>query len=100
VTTLPASSPSMTTSPSTALPPVSQEPGLLQIAVQPWGEVSVDGKVMGTTPLDRISLSPGPHSVRVKHPSYEPWERQVLIRSGQIERLVVNLPSVGVRKQP
>jgi hypothetical protein len=54
--------------------------GLLQVAVRPWAEVSVDGNVVGTTPLDRISLGPGVHRVRVRHHAYEPVERSVKIR--------------------
>jgi hypothetical protein len=61
--------------------------------------VSVDGRVIGTTPLDRIPLAAGPHMLRVKHPAYEVWERQVVIRPGQIERVVVDLAGAGARKQ-
>jgi hypothetical protein len=75
------------------------EPGLLQVAVKPWGEVTVDGKVLGTTPLDRISLAAGTHHVRIRHPLYEAWERQVSIRPGQVERILVDFAAQGVRKQ-
>jgi hypothetical protein len=71
---------------------------MLQVAVKPWGEVSVDGRVIGTTPIDRISLPVGAHTVRVRHPLYEPWERAVTIRSGQVERVLVDLPAQGVKK--
>ncbi len=43
-------------------------PGTLTVIVVPWGEVSVDGKGYGATPLPPISLAPGPHSVSVKNP--------------------------------
>jgi hypothetical protein len=82
-----------------AAPAAAQDPGQLQVAVRPWGEVSVDGRVIGTTPLDRIPLAAGPHMLRVKHPAYEVWERQVVIRPGQIERVVVDLAGAGARKQ-
>ena len=64
---------------------------MLQVAVKPWGEVSVDGKVVGTTPLDRITLGAGAHLVRVKNPAFEPWEGRVVVRPGQTERLLVDL---------
>ena len=64
---------------------------MLQVAVKPWGEVSVDGKVVGTTPLDRITLGAGSHVVRVKNPAYEAWEARVVVRPGQTERLLVDL---------
>jgi serine/threonine-protein kinase len=91
-----AATPVVTVPPST----VAAEPGQLQIAVRPWGEVSVDGRVIGTTPLDHITLPAGSHVVRVRHPLYEVWERPVSIRSGETAKMVVDLPTQGVRKQP
>lgn len=43
-------------------------PGTLQVIVVPWGNVSVDGKSYGTTPIAPVSLSPGPHTVSVNNP--------------------------------
>jgi serine/threonine-protein kinase len=88
--------PAVTVPPST----VAAEPGQLQVAVRPWGEVSVDGRVIGTTPLDRITLTAGAHVLRVRHPLYEVWERPVSIRPGETAKMVVDLPTQGVRKQP
>ncbi|HEU0106176.1 MAG TPA: serine/threonine-protein kinase [Vicinamibacteria bacterium] len=92
----PATLPAATVPPST----LAAEPGQLQVAVRPWGEVSVDGRVIGTTPLDRITLPVGTHVLRVRHPLYELWERPVSIRSGETAKVVVDLPTQGVRKQP
>jgi serine/threonine-protein kinase len=90
-----AAAPAMTVPPST----VAAEPGQLQVAVKPWGEVSVDGRVIGTTPLDHITLTAGAHVVRVRHPLYEVFERPVSIRPGETAKMVVDLPTQGVRKQ-
>ena len=68
--------------------------------MRPWGEVSVDGRVIGTTPLDHITLPAGTHVVRVRHPLYEVFERPVSIRPGETAKMVVDLPTQGVRKQP
>ena len=35
----------------------------------------------------------------VQHPSYEPIERKVTIHAGRTERLVVDFPAQGTRKQ-
>ena len=79
---------------------VPQEPGLLQVIVIPWGDVAVDGKPFGSTPLsEAISLRAGAHLVRVQHPGFEVLERQVTIRAGESQKLVVNLPTQGVRKK-
>jgi serine/threonine-protein kinase len=74
-------------------------PGHLQVVVRPWGEVTVDGRVVGQTPLDRIALPPGVHRVRVRHPSFEVWEREVAIRSGETEKVVVDFNAAGVRRK-
>jgi hypothetical protein len=68
------------------------------VVARPWGEVSVDGRTIGETPLEPIRLSPGSHTVSVRHPAYQPIERQVNVRSGQSERLLVDFPKEGVRK--
>ena len=72
---------------------------MLQVIVHPWAEVTIDGTLVGTTPLDRISLSAGTHNVRLRHPGYEPVEREVVIQPGQTERLRLNLSTEGVRKR-
>jgi serine/threonine-protein kinase len=40
-------------------------PGTLQVLVVPWGNVSVDGKSYGATPIAPVSLPPGTHTVVV-----------------------------------
>jgi eukaryotic-like serine/threonine-protein kinase len=88
--------------PPTTIPPpapVSEAPGLLQLAVKPWGTVWVDGRSLGDTPLGRIELAAGTHTLRVRHPAYEIWEKPITIRPGQTERIVVDLAKEGVRKR-
>ncbi|HLA77037.1 MAG TPA: protein kinase [Vicinamibacteria bacterium] len=96
---LPAAPPN-TVPASTATPVAApaELTGSLLVAVKPWAEVTVDGELKGSTPLNAISLLAGAHQVRIKHPGYEILERQVLIRAGQQERLVVDLTTHGVRK--
>lgn len=53
---------------ATAAPEIDPStPGSLQVVVLPWGDVSVDGRSVGTTPMPAIQLPPGPHSVVVKN---------------------------------
>jgi serine/threonine-protein kinase len=84
-----ATAPPPTTTPAPET--VAPAPGLLQIAVVPWGEVSVDGRLVGTTPLDRLTLPAGPHVIRVRNPRLGTQERTVVIRPGQLERIKVDL---------
>jgi serine/threonine-protein kinase len=92
--------PTMTPVPAMVVPIATppSAPGLLQVAVVPWGTVFVDGREMGDTPLDRIPLPAGSHTVRIRHPAFEIVERQVTIAPGQTEKLVVNLPKDARRK--
>jgi len=42
--------------------------GELVLLIRPWAKVEVDGREIGVTPLDPISLSPGDHKVRLINP--------------------------------
>jgi serine/threonine-protein kinase len=46
----------------------SSSPGTLMVVVNPWGNVSVDGRALGATPIAPVSLSPGTHTVVVTNP--------------------------------
>jgi serine/threonine-protein kinase len=92
--------PTAIAAPPTAVAAAPVGHGMLQVVVKPWGEVVVDGRAIGTTPLDRVSLAAGPHVVEVRHPLYEPWQGSVTVRPEQTERLVVDFPAQGRKKQP
>jgi hypothetical protein len=72
---------------------------VLQVAVKPWGTVWIDGRALGDTPLGKLELAAGTHTLRVRHPAYEPWEKAIVVRAGQTERMVVDLEKEGVRKK-
>ncbi len=95
--TFPAHTPTAT--PGPVSPPPVPETGSLLVAVKPWGEVTVDGELRGSTPLDAMSLPAGTHLVRIQHPGFEVLERRVEVRPGQRERLVVDLTTQGVPKK-
>ncbi|WP_430417961.1 serine/threonine-protein kinase [Methylibium petroleiphilum] len=45
--------------------------GMLQLAISPWAEVEVDGKVQGLTPpLNQLSLPAGRHTVTLRNSGY------------------------------
>ena len=46
------------------------ESGRLSIKVRPWGEIYVDGRKVGVSPLDRPIKVVGRHVVRVRHPVF------------------------------
>lgn len=96
--------PVTTTAPAKVLPaPTAPAPagtGQLQVRVRPWADVTVDGSIMGTTPLKPLDLAAGVHQVLLVHPDYAPLPRTVTIRAGETTKLDVNLAWEGVRKEP
>ncbi|MDD9944492.1 MAG: serine/threonine protein kinase [Myxococcales bacterium] len=66
--------------------------GYLQTVVDPWAEVFVDGESVMTTPHALpLPLSPGKHYLRLENPYYRQETREVIIRSGQIVELKVEM---------
>ncbi len=72
-------------------PTPAPAPGLLQLLVLPWAEVSVDGKVVGTTPFKPVRLEAGKHEVILSNPSYMDLHKKVTILPGQTLKLEVDL---------
>jgi hypothetical protein len=94
----PAPAPAATPTPSPT-PALATGTGMLQIGVRPWAEVAVDGREVGTTPLDRIPLGAGRHVVKLRHPAYEPVERVVVVIAGETARLVFDFGAEGVPRR-
>jgi hypothetical protein len=81
-----------------AAEPAIEASGFLQVGVRPYATVAVDGEVVGPTPLRRMTLSAGVHTVELTHPDYRPFKRKVTIRSGETTKLVVDLILDGISK--
>ncbi|MBX3250336.1 MAG: protein kinase [Myxococcales bacterium] len=47
---------------------VAPSRGSLTVHATPWAEVSVDGRSLGTTPIRRVSLAPGNHTLVFENP--------------------------------
>ncbi len=55
-------------------------PGVVNIAISPWGEVEVDGAAVGTTPpLSRLELSQGTHTITVRNADFPPYTQRVQV---------------------
>lgn len=60
-----------------------EEVGFLEIAVNPWGEIWINGKAFDTTPLAApIALAPGLHEVSVRHPRLGIQTQRVVVAKG------------------
>jgi eukaryotic-like serine/threonine-protein kinase len=94
-----ATSPSsVTAAPGPAPVAVPESTGIVRIGVKPYAEVFVDGKSVGTTPLGALTLAAGPHAFRFVHPDYQPLQRRITIRPGEVTRLPVDLTLDGIPK--
>jgi hypothetical protein len=78
--------------------PTPVEPGWLRVVVAPWAEVFVDNEPKGLTPLRRLALAPGLHTVELRHPAFEPYRRELTLRPGEERVLKVDLETEGVRR--
>ncbi len=51
--------------------PAPPLPGRLVLAITPWGEIHVDGKMLGVSPpLNEISLPAGKHSIEIRNTAF------------------------------
>jgi eukaryotic-like serine/threonine-protein kinase len=80
--------------PATPAPPIQ---GWLLVLPKPWAKVMVDGKVVGTTPMQKFPLPPGSHAVVLTHPQYKSFTRKVEIRPGQTTTLRLDFATEGER---
>lgn len=62
-------------------PPV--KPGLVKLAVQPWGEIYVDGGKKGfSPPMKSLALAPGKHLIEIRNGDFAPYKETIEIKSG------------------
>lgn len=60
----------------------------------PDAEVNIDGEYWGATPTaDLFRLSAGPHTILVKKPGYQPWERKITLAPGDDRTISAELES-------
>jgi len=85
-----APAPEIAVTPSAA-PPSGAAPGAdsgrLFVSATPWGQLYVDGRLVGNTPRANLPLAPGAHTIRVVREGFESYERSVTLAPGQVLRL-------------
>ena len=72
-------------------PPAPAQGGAEVVSTPPGAEVSVDGRLVGTTPLPGLKLKPGPHRIDVRLDGHEAWSETVEVTAGQTGRVEVRL---------
>jgi serine/threonine-protein kinase len=76
-----------------APPPPPAEPGFLTLTTVPWTQVTIDGRPRGVTPLFKVELSPGEHTLHLTNREAGiDVRRSVLIPSGQLVKQQLELP--------
>ncbi len=57
--------------------------GYLIVKVKPWAEVYIDGEKIGVTPMGKIPLEPGKHTLELRHPKYGTYKEEIEIERGR-----------------
>jgi hypothetical protein len=63
----------------------------MAINAVPWAEVSIDGKVVGVTPLGNVPITLGPHEVVFRHPELGDKKMTTIVKAGAPARLSADL---------
>ncbi len=59
------------------------KPGKVRLAVQPWGEIYVNGSKRGISPpLKTVDLAPGKHRIEIRNGEFAPHKETVEVKSG------------------
>ena len=70
-------------------PPLS---GFVRVIVNPWADIFVDGRRVGTTPLAKpLQLAEGRHRLELKNPSFPTDTREIFVAHGNNPPLRVDL---------
>jgi serine/threonine-protein kinase len=68
--------------------PAVPETAKLTLAVSPWGEVYIDGRLRGTTPpLAEIELPPGRHRLEIRNSAQLPYLTVLEVQAGDTRKI-------------
>lgn len=68
------------------------KPATVVFITKPWAKVTVDGAVLGTTPIFHTTeLSPGLHSFRFEHPTHHTQEMKLSLSAGETREIKIEL---------
>jgi hypothetical protein len=66
---------------------ISPPDGRVSVNAVPWAQVSINGKVVGETPLANLPLPVGEHDVTFRHPQLGEQSQRVLVKSSALTRV-------------
>ncbi len=65
-------------------PVAAPPPGRVRLAISPWGEIEVDGRVAGITPpLVNLDLPAGAHHITIRNGDFPPYTTQIEVSADQ-----------------
>ncbi len=67
------------------------ELGFLKVIAIPWAVVFVDGAPLGQTPIAKIEVVAGPHTVVLKNPQFGERTQQIVITAGETNTVRVEM---------
>lgn len=71
---------------------IPRKAGFIQVVVEPWADVYVDGELVATTPTAQsIALAPGRHYVKYKNPFFEEQSTEIFVQPGETQMLRATL---------
>jgi hypothetical protein len=65
--------------------------GSLSVNASPWAEVTLDGKVIGETPIANRAVTPGTHEIVLRNPKFPEYRRTVVVSLAAPTRVGVDL---------
>jgi class 3 adenylate cyclase len=71
-----------------AAAPAAAGPARIELAVNPWGEIFVDGKSRGVSPpLRMLEISPGSHTIEIRNSTFPSHTQKVDIKPGDAVKI-------------
>ncbi len=57
---------------------------VVDIAVQPWGEIYLDGRKQGNSPpLAELQVAPGNHEIEIRNTAFPPYKQKISVNAGE-----------------
>ena len=76
------------TAPTAVVDTAASGVGRVGLAISPWGEVYVDGRMRGVTPpLTEIKLPPGTYTVEIRNTTFAPHRQTIEVGDGAPVRI-------------
>jgi len=70
---------------------ISPPDGRVSVNAVPWAQVSINGRLVGDTPLGNLSLPVGEHEITFRHPQLGEQIQKVIVKSGVQTRVSASL---------